>query len=538
MDEGVFGGHPIVRESSDVRRSDTALALVVCLATIYLVTVSLPPLASGVWAPGEDEGFLLYVTWRVSLGELPYRDVFDNQFPNLYLAAAPLVRTVGPRVDAPRFFVLAFFVLLAAGFFLLSWRWRGTLSAGAIAAGLLMLTPAFRDVLTRFRPDVPALAAGLLALVGLFWSRKGSGFGAGMRCLAVGSGLLFGLACFLKPTPVYWIPGLVLGLWLTRRSDAGRSGGFLFGGAALVGLLLQATFWQMATDGEIWRQVVSANRVPVPGSSPFWVVGEWTLQNLWLFPGLGLWAFTDTRGSVSRTLILAGAGGLVTYLVAHPNTPYPRHLLFVSVAWAYPAAVGYEQGWRRGVRTPWRKGRWLSCLLAGIVVIVAVAGVESAGSDERVVLREADWIRTHTEPGDVVLTDYAGLNYLAERPRPPALANVSANLTMGGVLTADDVRRAVAQSGPALIYLHVYPDAWHLANVRGMDAVVAAWVENFHYRGLRIAGGRMNMVFTANGGALPGLDQGPRESLAALEPVFSTYEWDRTLRALRERVSS
>lgn len=515
--------------------SDTGITVAALLVTVFLVTVSLPPLTSGPWVPGEDEGFLLYMTWRVSLGEVPYRDFFDNQFPNLYLAAAPLVKGLGRRVDVPRYFMLVSFAAMVGGFLVFSRREGHAASVGGIAAVLLVSAPAFREVLVRFRPDVPALALGMLALMGLFVGRMDPDPGRGTRHLVLGCGGLFGLACFVKPIPLYWVPGLVLGFWLTDRTGDGVLDWCLFGAGAGLSLLLQGGFWQVATDGAIWRQAIAANRVPVPGAPVLEVLGRWAIQNVWLFPGLVLWWLSETRGRFSRTWFLAGGFGLMFYLAAHPNTPYPRHLLFTSAAWVYPSALGYVRGWNRRTAGAGRAGRWLAY---GVVVLLAgliVGSVESERAPAGDLYREAEWIRAQTAAGDVVLTDYAGLNYLAGRPRPGGLANVSANLTMGGVIDAGDVRGALQRSEVGMIYLHVYPGAWHLANVPGMDSVLAGWLKRYRFDGLRVVDGRINMVFTPGSGVIESLHYGPRESRRILEPIFSRYGWNRTLSGLGER---
>lgn len=520
----------------DPKDPDPWITLAVFLLAVYLLAVSLPSPGAEMSIPGEDEGFRLYVTWRVSVGELPYRDFFDNQLPNLHLLAAPMVSGLGRRVDAPRFFVLGFYVLLAVSFLGLARRRGRRMPAGGLAAAMLLLIPLFRRAVTHFRPDVPALSVGMMAVVGGLVPARKADPGRGEKILVTASGFLFGLACFIKPTPLYWLPGLIVGAWLVDRGGDRSAHGIRFGGGMAAALLIQAAAWHGVSGGDVWDQVVTAHRVPVPSTPLRTVLGEWAFQNAWLLPGLVLWGFTE-RGTTSRTLLLAGGGGLLMYGLVPPNTPYPRHLLFVSVAWAYPAAVGYAQGWRRGTEAAGRTGRWLIHLSAGILMAVAAAGVGSAGSHDGSVLREAEWIRTHTDPGDVVLTDYGGLNYLAGRSRPPALANTSANLTMGGVITADRVRTALEGSRPAMIYLHVHPGAWHLANVRGMDSVVAAWFDEYRYRGLRVVDGNVNMVFTADETPVSGLRRDPDGSLSLLEPIFSTYGWDRTLGRLRERVS-
>src|SRR5262249_62428749 len=78
-----------------------------------------------------------YVAWRLTDGAVPYRDLFDMNFPGVYLLHLFVVRALGPGDLAWRIFDLTWLAgaALAAAAFAAPW---GRLAAG-VAAGSLAL---------------------------------------------------------------------------------------------------------------------------------------------------------------------------------------------------------------------------------------------------------------------------------------------------------------------------------------------------------------------------------------------------------------
>src|SRR5689334_11956263 len=86
---------------SAVRRRWSAIdvqALIATRADLFALLILLVALAGylfnlGGWFITDDEGSYLYQSWRVSLGEMPYRDFLTPQLP-LFLGAGGLVQRV------------------------------------------------------------------------------------------------------------------------------------------------------------------------------------------------------------------------------------------------------------------------------------------------------------------------------------------------------------------------------------------------------------------------------------------------------------
>ena len=78
----------------------------------------------------DDEGSYLYAAWRISLGELPYRDFLTPQLPGFLLPGGLLMKVVGPAVWPAR--ALAVATVLGAALFL--WRTARHLFGPLVAA--------------------------------------------------------------------------------------------------------------------------------------------------------------------------------------------------------------------------------------------------------------------------------------------------------------------------------------------------------------------------------------------------------------------
>src|SRR4051794_32758224 len=93
-------------------------ALIATRADLFALLILLIALAGylfnlGGWLITDDEGSYLYQSWRVSLGEMPYRDFLTPQLP-LFLGVGGLVqRVVGVSPIPLR--VLSVLLVLGAG---------------------------------------------------------------------------------------------------------------------------------------------------------------------------------------------------------------------------------------------------------------------------------------------------------------------------------------------------------------------------------------------------------------------------------------
>src|SRR5512136_2822752 len=54
------------------------------------------------WLINDDEGSYLYAAWRISLGQLPYRDFLTPQLPAFLLPGGLLMHFLGPSAWGAR----------------------------------------------------------------------------------------------------------------------------------------------------------------------------------------------------------------------------------------------------------------------------------------------------------------------------------------------------------------------------------------------------------------------------------------------------
>ncbi len=497
--------------------------ITVTLLLILFIGLMMVPGCDRRWAPSEDEGFRLYTSWNISRGKLPYQDFYDNQMPNFHILGSVLINWFGNRVDILRKFVWYFGLLLGGIVVFLNHKTKEKPQVFFLVIILLFLTPVFKSMLSEFRPDLPAVVLGFGGII-LFLIDMVSENNNKLSWYSIFGGLIFSFSVFTKPSTLYYLPGLFLVIILRYKQDhREKVFGFMF--SLFIGLFVQGIFWTWITPG-IWNCVIGGHQAAVQGKPVLIVVQKWFYGNWFIITGLFIHLLVDNN-KVSEQLFFVGLLGLGTYLLINPNTPYARHLLFLTVCWSYPAATGY---YRLTQETRYR--RILILLFFFFWLIIFSNNFTFPLGYNSSVAEEADWIAKNTPPGEYVLTDYASYNFLANRPRPPKLANVSANLTAGGIITSLDIKQQLKIYEPGMIFFHLRPNPGHLANVQNIEKNLINWFANWNYQGLEIVNENWFMVFTPNKKGFPNIDVKPAKSYPLILPVFEKYKWQKLSKKL------
>ncbi len=139
-----------------------ALLALVAIASLYFWRLD-------AWLVNDDEGSYLYAAWRISLGELPYRDFLTPQLPAFLLPGGVLMRMVGPHVFPAR--ALAALLTLGAGAAV--WATARRLFGpwvALVAGALLLLHP---DVYLECRTYRPEPFMLFFAAVGIYLFSRG-----------------------------------------------------------------------------------------------------------------------------------------------------------------------------------------------------------------------------------------------------------------------------------------------------------------------------------------------------------------------------
>jgi hypothetical protein len=161
------------------------------------------------WPLVHDAPLMHYLAWRILEGAAPYRDIFDMNFPGVYLAHLLLLVTLGFGDLAFRAFDVGILLAAAAGL------WAALRPSGAWGG------PAAAALFTLYHVAGGSWLAGqreLLLCAFLGWAAAGAiastraGGPARTRRLG-GAGLALGAAVWVKPHAIVLVPLLTFLAW-------------------------------------------------------------------------------------------------------------------------------------------------------------------------------------------------------------------------------------------------------------------------------------------------------------------------------------
>ncbi len=350
----------------------------------------------------HDAPLMHYVAWLVSLGAVPYRDVFDMNVPGVYLLHLGVIRVLGEGDGAWRFFDLAWLGLTSAALFGFSRRmgdaWSGFgaallfvlyhLSGGAWRAGQ-------RDFLL------------VLFLVLAAWGAARAWESGGARAPLLWGGLAAGTGIMIKPqSALFWIACAAVAAGSERRAGALRAlaiwcAAGLAVPAAIMGWLAwrggAGAFLAIAT-GYVLPLYSRVGRVSV-WEGVRWHVYGWQIWSCLIVLGvLGIFVRIEKPFGIRRWLALAGAVyGLLHFAAQGKGWEYHLYPLavFLCALASVPIAAKAEQA---------QSVRW-SRALASVVLVIAIAllgvkGVEAA---------DARWITEKEARVSSLVRDLTGL---------------------------------------------------------------------------------------------------------------------------------
>lgn len=358
----------------------------------------------------SDEGEYAYAARVWSDGGLPYRDVF-NQKPPMIFVAYRLSAALSSSPSAPRYAaMLAVFLTGLALLLLTPKRWPLPARLAAPLAYFVLSTTPVGDF--GFAANTEVFAAAFTAWA--VWAAvRGTWRGAAL------SGILAGAALMTKQTALW--PVLAAGVFAVwrggRRWDAKSAAAFI-AGAAVVPLFWLGYFGARGGLGFFWDCVVAGNmryasvagwtdageqaRFFVFELAPAFLKGSWPAWALAAFGLSGLQAKWENRGELAAVLWLAG--GLLA--AATGLLLFPHYFLQAAPPLCLAAAFGVA---RFG-----RSRAWAALAVLALIPAVAQADFYFVKSRETVAkdllypspLLEIEWLggwlRKRTQPADSV----------------------------------------------------------------------------------------------------------------------------------------
>jgi hypothetical protein len=390
------------------------------------------------WPLVHDAPIMHYLAWRIADGAVPYRDLFDMNFPGTYLIHLAVITGLGPGDAAWRAFDLGWLALTAGSIAALAAPW-GTVAAaggGAFFAAYHLASGAWqagqRDFLL-----CPFLVLGALAVARWLEGR------GGVAGLAWG-GLALGAGVTVKPQALALAGGLaalvVVGAWRAGVAPGRPLAAWV--AATAVPSLAMVSWLGAAGALPAWRAIVTDYLLPLysgVGRPAAWGYHRW---QVWIPIALVIAAGVAgaAAGRRLRARHVVALVGLI-YGIAHyvgQGKGWEYH--------AYPAAafaatlLGSDMA--VAACRPWRALPVGAALIA-VAVMLWTKGVEAA---------DAGWVREKTARVDAVV---AGL---ASRLGPHDRVQVL-DTTEGGVHA---LLRLRARQPSRFVYdFHFFHDADH-----------------------------------------------------------------------------
>ncbi len=431
------------------------------------------------WSNDDDEGSYLYQVWRITLGEMPYRDFLTPQQPIFLFSGATVMHLLGLDMLSVR--AVGVVLILVAGLFVcLIGQELISLQAGLIAMSLFLLHPDVYRWGRMYRPEAYMLCLSTGALYVYILVLRRSRW----NWLWL-SGVLFGLSTLYKMFGVLLLGGCLLALAIEVGRSQLQFGTALGMGVRLVGpalavvLLVMVVFllrfpeFSGAVLGHQLRQGKELDWGARAIRTAAFFIGYFMVYAfLLIFAFLGgAWARKHDNMAL-RSLAVQLLTPLSFLFLSREL--FPRHLMYLLpvVSLLFVAAL------QRLFSQPLRSFYWAisaALLISWLPADIVVAMDQNLGTP-----RVVEYIQEHTASSDVVLSDYADLNFFARRPSTYYGASLSAGATSSGQVTGADLIAEIEAADVNMVIVDVSPQtADHMVNLRDYEGFRAYLQEHF-----------------------------------------------------------
>ena len=406
------------------------------------------------WRMYDDEGGYLYAAWRISEGEMPYRDFLTPQAPVFLYIGGAVAQLIGPSAIGLRLATMAA-MLLAGWLFYLVVRDAIDAPTALFSLAVLLIHRNVYFMARFFRSEAYMMFFDLLGLyLGVQFYRRGrpwSGWGAGMAFALATLSKLFGLLPFAgymlfllltHPHQGEWR------FWPAVRSLTKPALGFA---VVLVSILLPLYLVNPNLSefllGHHLKQGAGLSRIQVflNGVAYLWdYVRLWPIYVSWAIVGVVV-AWRRRATSLSP-LFLAQLPTAAAFLFIS-RTLNPRLLIFLAPAGSVLMALGVTWMARHlparlpsPVRRP-TQGVMGLLLAAWALYPHLQQDCQIAQWQDRDTLPVAQRLAEWVGPDEYVLCDYPGLNFYAQRKTTYLGAGLSGGAVGGRQITGDALAR-------------------------------------------------------------------------------------------------
>lgn len=423
------------------------------------------------WLMDDDEGTDFYEIWQLQKGRQPGTDFVAEQQPLFLLAGRTVLNLAGRSPAALRALSAAQILLGALALaFAVRRLWNHTVAA--LALSLLLTGGLIYEQARLFRPDpmmlgweLAGLAAALLAA------------GQQRRRWWALAGLCFGVSILWKPFGLFPVAGLAIYYVdrLRRQPAAWRSivsDGFAFAIPLLlvaggVSLLLYAHL------GFYYREVFldhaqlgreAGNLLQPARNLAIFLLLFLTWNNLITLLLWPLWYLNrshDQRSAAQREagrlLVTQLLSPLIFLAITRPLRVryfiYLSPTLSILLAWQLTITLDNFTRQRRSLN------RYRPLAVAFVILLAAMLARPSlfAGlTRHETGTRElAAYVADHSDPDDIVLSDYAGINFFAGRDSIREASIIAGGRIQGGIITTDFLIEESETHNVQMVLVHV-----------------------------------------------------------------------------------
>jgi len=418
------------------------------------------------WRMNDDEGEYLYQFWRMTEGEMPYRDFLTPQLPVFLYTGALWMKLVGHNLFLLR--ILPVLLAFATGGLIFGLGKRFGNSPLALMGMLIyLLHPEVYRQSRFFRNEALFLFFGVLGLYLMVESMSHR-----QRWMLALSGVSFALATLCKFFGVFYVGGVALFFawhWVSRDQTWREA---LYDSLTLVlpyGLIVGAVFAGFYLVIPIFPQAVLGHHLMQGQGLSRWEVFLKGLRFLTeyasmypLLVGIALAAsIGDSLKARRWTFIICQIPTVLVFLVLSRNFG-PRHLLYLVPSLALLSALGIHT-------VVGKLGRW--GWLAGIVLLSVLtapwirADLMRAHQSEDDTMCIARIIQENSTADDVVLGDFPGLNFFAQRRSTYLGAALSIGAASSGQITGAELIQEIVDDRVRVIVIDVQSFARHLSHM-------------------------------------------------------------------------
>ena len=446
------------------------------------------------WLMDDDEGTDFYEAWQLSEQKIPGEGFLAEQQPLFILSGKALIDQYGRdpfplRLLAVSQVLLGAFVLVGA-----VWRiWNGKTAVFTLI--FLLLNGMVYEQARLYRPDPMMLAWGMMGLAAALWAIH-SKIG---KWWAI-SGFFYGISILWKPFGLFPVVGLIIYflLWLWQQKQDWKPI-FKAGGLFSVPFLLITVGITVLLYSQMGNYYLEAfeyhlsmgvqnnflHRLLVTSSGYLFFLLLNGVIFLFIAP---LWWINGrsslTKQSPAQLLVLQLISPLIFLAISRPI--HFRYYFYLIPPLAILLARQLDIAWKnitaKKTIPVWQQYGSLSFLIVFTVLLAQPAIPTLLTQQENGTVALADYVVAHTEPEDIVLSDYAGINFFADRESIYEASIIAGGQIESGGITGALLIERIESSDVKMVLLHVEggePQPHQLIKLIDFPAFEAYLADNF-----------------------------------------------------------